>query len=114
VERRPRDQRIGGSTLIETAKERTRDGRSHSRHPGGTERQYEQIVATVFPDGKLPEGWLVHLAGPTETGWRVLNVVPSQEQFEVFAREQRLPATQQVGDATPELTFFPVHRLIRN
>ena len=56
----------------------------------------------------------MHLAGPTETGWRVVNVVPSQAQFEAFARERLLPATQQVGDAPPQLTFFPVHRLIRN
>jgi len=81
--------------------------------PDGTEKQYEQVIATVFPEGKLPEGWLLHLAGPTETGWRVLNVVPSQEQFEASARERLIPATQQVGDATPQLTFFPVHKLIQ-
>jgi hypothetical protein len=82
--------------------------------PHGTEQGYEQVAATVFPDGKLPEGWLVHIAGPIENGWRVVNVVPSQEQFEAFARERLLPATQQVGDGTPQLTFFPVHRLTRN
>jgi hypothetical protein len=38
--------------------------------PGGTEQQYEQVIATVFPEGKLPDGWLVHLAGPTENGWQ--------------------------------------------
>jgi hypothetical protein len=81
--------------------------------PGGTEQQYERVIATIFPEGKLPEGWLVHVAGPSENGWRVLNVVQSQEQFEAFAREQLLPATKQVGDATPQLTFFPVHRLIQ-
>jgi hypothetical protein len=42
--------------------------------PGGNEQFYEQMVAKLFPDGKLPEGWLVHLAGPTESGWRVVNV----------------------------------------
>jgi hypothetical protein len=35
--------------------------------PGGTEQQHEQVIATVFPEGKLPEGWLVHLAGPPRT-----------------------------------------------
>jgi hypothetical protein len=30
-------------------------------------RQYEQVIATVFPEGKLPDGWLMHLAGPTES-----------------------------------------------
>jgi hypothetical protein len=82
--------------------------------PGGTEQGYEQVIATVFPEGKLPEGFLVHVAGPTETGWRVVNVVQSREQFEAFATERLLPATRQVGDASPQLMFFPVHSLIRN
>ena len=80
----------------------------------GTVPQYEQVIAEVFPEGKLPEGWLLHVAGPTETGWRVVNVVQSQEQFEEFARERLLPATQRVGDPTPEVAYFPVHNLIRN
>jgi hypothetical protein len=36
--------------------------------PGGNEQFYEQMVAKLFPYGELPEGWLVHLAGPTESG----------------------------------------------
>jgi hypothetical protein len=82
--------------------------------PGGNEQIHEQLTARLFPLGKLPEGWLLHLAGPTETGWRIVNVVPSQEQFEAFAREQLIPAVQQAEDVTPQLTFFPVYRLIRN
>ena len=78
--------------------------------PGGNEQLYEQLG--LFPEGKLPEGWLMHLAGPTEKGWRVVNIVPSQAQFETFAREQLVPAAQQVGDPPPEITFFPVYRLI--
>jgi hypothetical protein len=39
---------------------------------GGNEQLYEQLK--LFPEGKLPEGWLMHLAGPTETGWRVVNI----------------------------------------
>ena len=82
--------------------------------PGGNQEIYEQLTAKLFPEGKLPEGWLVHLAGPGENGWRLVNVVPSQEQFEVFAREQLIPAVQQAGGVTPQLSFFPVYRLIRN
>ena len=82
--------------------------------PNGNEQRYEQVSAIVFPDGELPEGWLLHLAGPIEGGWRVVNVVPSQEQFEAFARERLGPAFEQAGepDIVPELTFFPVHTLI--
>jgi len=81
--------------------------------PGGNEQFYEQMVAKLFPEGKLPDGWQVHLAGPTADGWRVVNVVPSQEQFEVFAREQLIPAVQQAEKVTPQLSFFPVYRLIQ-
>jgi hypothetical protein len=81
--------------------------------PDGTEQKYEQVTAKLFPEGKLPEGWLVHIAGPAGNGWRVVNVVPSQEQFEAFARELLLPVTAQAGDAPPQITFFPVYRLIR-
>jgi hypothetical protein len=37
--------------------------------PGGTARQYEQIVATVFQEGRIPEGRVVHVAGPTEVAF---------------------------------------------
>jgi hypothetical protein len=79
----------------------------------GTAEKYDHVVDSLYPDGKLPDGWLVHFAGPTKTGWRVVNVVPSQEEFEVFAREKIIPATQAVGDPPPVVTFLPVHRLLR-
>jgi len=82
--------------------------------PGGTKQQYEQVIGTVFLQGKLPEGILLHLAGPTENGWRVVNVVRSREQFEEFAREKLVPATQEVGDAPPQMTFIPIYRMIRD
>jgi hypothetical protein len=84
--------------------------------PNGNEQRYKQVSAIIFPDGKLPEGWLLHLAGPIEGGWRVVNVVPSQEEFETFASERLRPAFEQAGepDIVPELTFFPVYRLIQN
>jgi hypothetical protein len=82
--------------------------------PDGNAQFYDQIAPKLFPEGRLPAGWQVHIAGPTESGWRIINVVPSQEQFEAFARDRLAPVLQQVGeDVTPQLTFFPVHRLIR-
>jgi hypothetical protein len=56
----------------------------------------------------------VHPAGPTADGLRIINVVPSQEHFEDFARDQLIPAAQQAENVTPQLAFSPVYRLIRN
>ena len=81
--------------------------------PGGSEQQYDQIAAAVFPDGKLPDGWEIHISGPVDRGWRVINVVPSEEEFQTFAREKLTPAAQEVNDDPPEITFFPIHKLIR-
>jgi len=81
--------------------------------PAGNQQFYDQIVPTLFTDGKLPEGWQVHIAGPSETGWRIVNVVPSQKQFETFSREKLGPILQQLEGVTPQLTYFPVYRLIR-
>jgi len=81
--------------------------------PRGNQQFYDQIIPTLFPDDKLPEGWVMHVAGPTQTGWRIVNVVPSQEGFEAFARETLGPALQQLEGVTPEMTFFPVHRLMQ-
>jgi hypothetical protein len=81
--------------------------------PNGNQQFYDQIVPMLFPEGKLPEGWQLHVAGPTETGWRIVNVVPSQDQFEAFAREQLGPALLQLEGVAPEMTFFPVYRLIQ-
>ena len=81
---------------------------------GGTREQYEEIAATLFPDGRLPDGWVVHIAGPIDGGWRVINVVHSREEFEVFTRDQLVPAAREAGDAAlPEVTFFPVANLLR-
>ena len=39
--------------------------------PNGNQQRYEQVIATVFPEDKLPEGWQVHLPGPSRVagGW---------------------------------------------
>ena len=81
--------------------------------PNGNQQFYDQIVPVLFPEGKLPDGWVMHVAGPTETGWRIVNVVPSQGEFETFSRERLGPILQEREGVTPELAYFPVYRMIR-
>jgi hypothetical protein len=56
------------------------------RFPGGTRAQYDDVLKVVHPDsGKsLPEGQLLHLAGPTGDGWLVMAVHESRESWERF------------------------------
>ena len=38
--------------------------------PGGNQRFYDEIIPDMFPKDQLPEGWKMHIAGPTQNGWR--------------------------------------------
>ena len=82
--------------------------------PNGNQQFYDQVLTTLFPQGTLPEGWLTHIAGPTDAGWRIVNVVPSQKEFEDFAREKLGPTLRQLEGVTPTMTFFPVYKMIQS
>jgi hypothetical protein len=59
---------------------------------GGTKEQYEASLAAVHPaDGSLPEGQLLHAAGPSESGWTVVGVHESKESWERFRDGILLP-----------------------
>ena len=84
--------------------------------PGGTQEQYEAVLEKIGlagQDARWPAGALVHVAGPTEGGWRAVDVWESQEAFEQFERERLQQAAAEVGIPPFKLEFFPVHNLYR-
>ncbi|WP_326807727.1 antibiotic biosynthesis monooxygenase [Streptomyces sp. NBC_01775] len=63
--------------------------------PGGTQAQYEQVcdrlsggngVLTSLSDAPEP-GLLSHIAGPTPTGWLVVEVWESEQAFQRFGQK---------------------------
>ena len=88
---------------------------------GGTKQQYEQVNEAMFgqptpPTDQLPEGLILHSAGPTEAGWYIYDVWESREAFQRFADEQLQPAVQSVfGDQPPppgsEPQFYEIESL---
>ena len=82
---------------------------------GGTQDFYEQINPKVMPDGQLPDGCQLHIAGPVENGWRVIAVWDSDEQFQQFRNEKLIPAMRDAGGEdriAPSISSDPVHRLL--
>ncbi len=86
--------------------------------PGGTVEQYEQVVARLT-DGRglnslddWPSGGILsHTAGPTDNGWRVIDVWESAEAFERFGAVIG-PILQEVGiPGEPQL--FEVHNFVK-
>jgi heme-degrading monooxygenase HmoA len=82
---------------------------------GGNQDFYEQVSGKVMSGGKLPEGCQVHIAGPTENGFRIITVWDSEDQFNQFRNEKLIPAVREVGgdDAVaPNITTNPAYRVV--
>ena len=76
---------------------------------------YDEVNPRVMPDGQLPEGCQVHIAGPSAGGWRVITVWDSEEQFQQFRNEKLIPAMQELGRGdfvAPKIEANPVHKHI--
>jgi hypothetical protein len=86
--------------------------------PGGTEEQYHEVIARLS-DGKgfnAPTDWpvagiLFHVAGPTDTGFRVIDIWESEEAFQSFGPFIG-PALQEVG-FPGEPRLFPIAALVQ-
>jgi hypothetical protein len=78
-----------------------------------TQAQYDSVVNEVMPAGRMPPGLLFHVGGPTEAGWRVVDIWESQEAFEKFSHETLAPAMQKAGySQQPNIQVWPVHNTV--
>ncbi len=83
---------------------------------GGTKEQYMASIAAVHPRGGLPEGQILHTAGPTVDGyWTIMVVHESKESWERFRDNILMPRLKEgvKGGFTtpPEETTFEVYNL---
>jgi hypothetical protein len=63
--------------------------------PGVTEELVARVEGEV---GSGPfEGQVGHVSGPTETGWRIIDIWESQAAFERFRDSVMLPALARAG-----------------
>ena len=86
--------------------------------PGGTKDQYEASIAAVHPgDGRLPDGQIFHVGGPSAGGWTIMAVHDTKESWELFRDTTLLPRMQrgiEGGFATPpEETAIDVYKLVQ-
>jgi len=64
---------------------------------GVTQAQYEQVLNQVAPGNQMAPGMLYHVAGPTDGGFRVVEVWESQEAVDRFFGETLGRALQEAG-----------------
>ena len=79
--------------------------------PGVTEAQYA-TARGMLREGLQP-GNLVHVAGPTEEGWRIVEVWESPEAMGAFFQSAAAGAAMQAAGIPPaQPTIFPVATLV--
>src|SRR2546421_12889075 len=82
---------------------------------GGKKEQYEQVNEAMFGQSsprqdQVPEGLIIHTAGPTDDGWYVYDVLDSREAIQRFMGEKLRAAIRQVfGDQPPPPGSEPQH-----
>jgi quinol monooxygenase YgiN len=64
---------------------------------GVTQAQYDQTLNDVSPDNKAPSGMLYHAAGPSESGFCVIEVWESKDVLDRFFQEKLGAALQRAG-----------------
>ena len=84
---------------------------------GGTQEDYDKI-AQELTGGEMNslsdwpvDGILFHVAGPTDSGWRVVDVWESEEALEAFGAKLG-PAIEAAGVDAPPPNIFDVHKLV--
>jgi hypothetical protein len=83
-----------------------------AENPKGNPEVYEQVMQRVAQSGELPPpGVIFQVAGPAETGWRVISVWDSREAFDRFAAERLRPAWEEFGVSPDDVNFsiFETH-----
>jgi hypothetical protein len=82
---------------------------------GANQDFYDRVNPKVMPNGQLPDGCQLHIAGPMDGGWRVITVWDSEQRFQEFRNEKLMPAMREAGDQdriAPNIGTNPVHKLI--
>jgi heme-degrading monooxygenase HmoA len=80
--------------------------------PGGTQEQYDTVLEQLNLGGRMAPGGIFHAAGPTEEGWRVVDVWESQEAFDTFLHERLYQAMQNAGMSRPQVETWPVYSVL--
>lgn len=84
---------------------------------GGTAATYDAVVQEMGLTGQpaaAVAGLIVHMAGPTATGWRVIDAWESQADLERFQQERLFPAAAKVGGMPqPQVQVMPIHAMQR-
>ena len=82
-------------------------------NPGAREH-YEAVATRLRLREDPPRGLIIHAAGPTDDGWRIVAVWESGEALARFRDDRLLPAIGEIEDPgrPSTIAFFSVESLV--
>ena len=80
--------------------------------PGMTREQYERLVPRLNALTRGQPGFLVHISGPSETGYRVTEVWETQADQQRFFTEHSAQIFQEEGIPPASLQTFSVENVV--
>jgi len=77
---------------------------------------YDAIHAEIMRSVDSPTGLIVHTAGFAESGFRIVEVWESQEQYDAFMRDVVMPAVMKVTagnpGSPPRVSSYELHNVV--
>ena len=76
---------------------------------GVTEEQDAALAKRLYPEGSLPAGFRIRMAGPMAGGWRILTLWDSEADWERFRDDTLVPALAGIGQTMEAgVTIWPI------
>jgi hypothetical protein len=76
----------------------------------GSNDAYDRVIEAMgLTDGRPPSHALFHMAGPTDSGFRVVDIWESVEEFQKFAEEKIGPLANAEGFPPPTVSIWELH-----
>ncbi len=81
--------------------------------PGVKQEQYDNVMKELGLDRATAEprrGMVLHIAGPSESGWQVVDVWETRADFDRFLDRELGQALKNASIGTPRVREFPVYK----
>jgi hypothetical protein len=78
-----------------------------------TAEQDAAAAQQLYPEGSLPAGFRIRMAGPRDGGWRIVTLWDSQADWERFRDDKLIPRLAAAGQPTPPpVQIWPVESIL--
>jgi hypothetical protein len=72
---------------------------------------YRRFAAAL--EGPLPDGLVLHAAGPTDEGFRIIGIWESEEAWQRFRRDRLDPGAETVAQIPPTFRALRARHLVQ-